>query len=342
MVNEKALAQVGNGLQRLGEAAVPAVRLTQEIDPFRLAEVLAKSGYFRDVRDASQALVKILYGAEHGIPPVSSMMSVHVIEGKPCPSAGLLASMIKRSGAYNYRVRRLDAEAAVLDFYERGELVGTEEVTRAQITEAKIDQGSGGIKDNWRKFPKNMLFARALSNGARFYCADIFGGPVYTPEDFDYTSGGPIPAPNVNPETGEVIDAPTPADSVRERVTAASEQNSTFSGAAGAGHDHTANPRARFWAIYKEHCPEAEVPDGKGPEVRHGFVTLITGAKKPITSLENLSPAAWTRIADAMQAPAAGCDGDTCVQWDQAQLAAGCYRDPFEGDAGAVPVGAAA
>jgi hypothetical protein len=39
-------------------------------------------------------------------------------------------------------------------------------------------------KDNWRKFPRNMLFARALSNGVRWYAPDIFNGAtVYTPDE---------------------------------------------------------------------------------------------------------------------------------------------------------------
>ena len=34
------------------------------------------------------------------------------------------------------------------------------------------------------KFARNMLFARAISNGARWYCPDLFSGnPVYVPEE---------------------------------------------------------------------------------------------------------------------------------------------------------------
>jgi len=40
-----------------------------------------------------------------------------------------------------------------------------------------------------------------MSNGARWYTPDIFGGPVYTPEELGAVVDG---------ETGEVIDAPTP------------------------------------------------------------------------------------------------------------------------------------
>jgi hypothetical protein len=30
-----------------------------------------------------------------------------------------------------------------------------------------------------------MLFARAISNGVKWYTPDVFSGPVYTPEEFD-------------------------------------------------------------------------------------------------------------------------------------------------------------
>ena len=39
-------------------------------------------------------------------------------------------------------------------------------------------------KDNWRKYPSDMLFARAISRGARRFAPGIFGGsPVYTPDE---------------------------------------------------------------------------------------------------------------------------------------------------------------
>ena len=35
----------------------------------------------------------------------------------------------------------------------------------------------------WEKYPRNMVFARALTNGARWYCPDVFNGPIYTPDE---------------------------------------------------------------------------------------------------------------------------------------------------------------
>jgi hypothetical protein len=83
-----------------------------------------------------------------------------------------LASLIKASGKYNYKVKRLDAKVCEIEFYEDGKPSGTEIFT---IEEAK----QAGTK-NIDKYPKNMLFARAISNGAKFYTPDVFGGAVYT------------------------------------------------------------------------------------------------------------------------------------------------------------------
>jgi hypothetical protein len=44
------------------------------------------------------------------------------------------------------------------------------------------DAKKAGTK-NLDKFPKNMLFARAISNGVKWYTPDVFSGPVYVPEE---------------------------------------------------------------------------------------------------------------------------------------------------------------
>jgi hypothetical protein len=54
-------------------------------------------------------------------------------------------------------------------------------------------------KDIWRQYPENMLFWRAMSNGASAFCPDAFAGaPVYTPDEL---------GADVDPQTGEIIEA---------------------------------------------------------------------------------------------------------------------------------------
>lgn len=139
-----------------------------------VAQMLAQSGYFSDARQASQAFVKVLAGRDLGLPPFVSMTGIHIVQGKPVLGAGLIGAIVKRSGVYNYRVTRSDETACEIEWFERGEKVG---VSRFTVDEAKRAGLAG--KDNWRNYAEDMLFARALTRGARRYCPDVFSGSVY-------------------------------------------------------------------------------------------------------------------------------------------------------------------
>ena len=174
-----------------------ALTIRNEMDVMSLGEVLAKSGYFQDARGAAQAVVKILAGAEMGFGPIASMTGIHIIKGKVSPSANILAAAVKRSEKYDYTVTAHTADQCIIMFWQRapsGEMV---EIGESSFD--KADATKAGLKgDNWTKYPRNMLFARAMSNGARWYCPDILGGPLYTPEEL-----GAI----VDGETGEIVEA---------------------------------------------------------------------------------------------------------------------------------------
>ena len=77
---------------------VPRRELLNVDGTFKLAEVMAKSGFFTDARDAAQAVVKVLAGAEMGFGPVSSMTGVNIIKGKVSIGANLMAAAVRRSG----------------------------------------------------------------------------------------------------------------------------------------------------------------------------------------------------------------------------------------------------
>jgi hypothetical protein len=159
-------------------------------NPMLLAQHFAASGYFKDTNDISKAVVKIVAGQELGFGPMASISGFHIVQGKPTISANLMGAAIKRSGRYNYKVTKMAADECIIKFFENGEECGVSSFT---IAEAK----TAGTQ-NLAKFARNMLFARALSNGARWYCPDVLNGsPIYTPEEL---------GAEVN-ENGEIIDA---------------------------------------------------------------------------------------------------------------------------------------
>ena len=143
------------------------------------ATALYASGFFGDVKTQAQAMVKVMAGAEIGLPPFASMSGIHIVQGKPVIGANLIATLVKNDPRYDYRVKRSDNEACVLTWYEGGKAVGESTFT---MTEANAAGLTG--KPTWKAYPSDMLFARALTRGARRYAPGIFGGaPVYTPDE---------------------------------------------------------------------------------------------------------------------------------------------------------------
>lgn len=175
------------------------LRIESVEDLQKLSNVLASSGFFEDAKSAAQCFVKVLAGQELGFPAFSAMTGIHIVKGKPSVGANLMAARIKSSGKYDYVVKTLNSDLCEIEFFQGTKSLGVSSFSKEEA------QAAG--TQNMQKFPRNMLFARAISNGVRFFCPDIFlGAPVYTPEEL---------GAQVN-EDGNVIDVsalapPTPA-----------------------------------------------------------------------------------------------------------------------------------
>jgi len=169
-----------------------------------VAKALASSGMFTDIKSAQQALAKILMGAEFGMTPIVALQTIHFIQGKMQLSGLAIATLIKKHPKYKLKVIETTNEVGKLEFYENTELLGTEVFT---IKDAQR-QGT----QNTQKFPKNMLWNRAISNGAKFYCSDVFGGvPVYTEGEI------------LEPEPRDEPTNTAKADSIINRIKARTE-----------------------------------------------------------------------------------------------------------------------
>ncbi len=143
-----------------------------------LAESMFKSGWF-DVKDVHQALVKIWAGREFSVGPVAAMRGIFIDHGHISLMANLMAAVIKKTGKYDYRVVKLDDTGCELVFSQNGQPIGNSIFT---LEDAKKADLMG--KDTYKKYPRNLFFARALSNGAKWYCPDAFGGQTpYVPEE---------------------------------------------------------------------------------------------------------------------------------------------------------------
>jgi hypothetical protein len=147
----------------------------------RRANAYAESGYWPDAKSQAQALVKIEAGRALGLPPIVAMSEVHVIQGKPTLGAGALAALVKTSGRYDYRIVEHTEQRCAIRFFDlqAGEL-GESVFTLDDARKAGL-----ASRSTWRQYPRNMLFARALSNGVAWFCPDTTLGRAYVPEELD-------------------------------------------------------------------------------------------------------------------------------------------------------------
>lgn len=172
----------------------------------RLAKLFSKSGMFGQVKNLSeeeaiaQAMVKIELGASMGFSPAESMMGIHVIQGQAAISAALRAARMQASG-YDWDVEFLgdDGRQGCTVWLRRG---GKPMVDRQggqiSVSFTADDAHANGLlgKDNWKKNPRNMYFARAITNAQRFYAPAVLNVNLLSVEeaqDLDNTERPPAP-----------------------------------------------------------------------------------------------------------------------------------------------------
>lgn len=170
------------------KALQPMVATTESLtEPMALGNVFWKSGMFKDIKSQAQAVVKILAGRELGLAPLESMTNIYIVNDKIALQAKIIGSLIKRSSKYDYSVDKLTNEECAITFFTFDQDNKPVEIGKSNFT--KADAARAGIvnKDVWKNYPRNMLFARALSNGARWYTSDVFCG--YTAEELETPRG---------------------------------------------------------------------------------------------------------------------------------------------------------
>lgn len=185
------------------------------------AMALHQSGFFTDVKSQAQALVKVMAGAELGLAPFTAMSGIHIVQGKPVLGANLIATLVKSSQRYDYRVKQADNTACVLTWYEGGKPVGESSFTMAEANAAGLTN-----KPTWKAYASDMLFARALTRGARRYAPSIFGGsPIYTPEEMGVDTDEDGHIVNVTPAPAVTVSQPVIVQQAAAATTVESNGN---------------------------------------------------------------------------------------------------------------------
>ncbi len=130
---------------------------------------------------AGDAFFLMMYGYELGIPPVTALRTLHLIEGSPTVSGQAMLGLLRKAGVKVKIPNPADVtDSATVELRRPDD--GPDEWYKATFTleHAKTAQLDG--RKVWGKYPAFMLIWRALSAAARFHCPDIIGG-LYTTEE---------------------------------------------------------------------------------------------------------------------------------------------------------------
>jgi len=153
-------------------------RMFQEID-----QATYESRRFGATR--GETAIKLIFCLENGLPLSAANTGLYVVNGRLGVMGNVIAASIRRHPDYDYKIVSLDDKGCTIAILRRnigGEMV---EYHRASFTETMAKRAGLLGKDNWKAYPEDMFFNRAISRAYKLHCPDIFSQPVYVPEELD-------------------------------------------------------------------------------------------------------------------------------------------------------------
>lgn len=220
-------------------------------DMRQMAEAMAKSKLF-GMKTPDEVIALMLVAQANGQHPAAAARDYDIISGRPSKKAeAMLRDFIAAGGSVQWH--RLDNECADATFsHPHGGSVRIDwDMRRAK------EAGLGG-KDMYRKFPRQMLRSRCISEGVRTVYPVATGG-MYAPEEVEAM-------PRVERDMGaaEVVEPEMPAGLLEAAQTAAMDGTEAF-----RAYWKSASHEAR--SALRDHIPSlkaaAEAADSPPAEV---------------------------------------------------------------------------
>ena len=145
------------------------------------AKELLSSGFLpAHIKNENQFIAIALKGMEVGMTPMQAISQINVIQGKPCISSeGMLALVFKNVPTASIVYQSLtNTECVIKARRDKDSEYSTFSFT---LEDAKQAMLLG--KDTWKKYPRDMLKARCITQMCRSLFPDAIAGISYTPEE---------------------------------------------------------------------------------------------------------------------------------------------------------------
>jgi len=126
----------------------------------------------------ANVLIAMGLGQALGLTPAQALYDIYVVNGRPSPSANLLAGLVRRAG----HKLRIDGDATRCT----ATLIRSDDPDAPFDATWTIDQArAAGLagKDTWKQYPAAMLRARAISEVVRMGASEVILGMEYSAEE---------------------------------------------------------------------------------------------------------------------------------------------------------------
>ena len=141
----------------------------------RMAQAISASKLF-GVTNPEQALALMLVAQAEGLHPATAARDYHIVQGRPTLKAdAMLARYLSSGGKVEWHEHTDARVEATFSHPQGGSLKIYWDMARAKTAGL-------GEKDMWKKYPRQMLRARVISEGVRATNPAVAVG-LYTPEE---------------------------------------------------------------------------------------------------------------------------------------------------------------
>lgn len=207
----------------------------------------------------ANVIIAIGLGKAIGISPAQALYDIYVVNGRPSPSANLMAALVRRAG-HKLRIEG-DARSCTAT------LIRSDDPDSPFAATWTFDQAkAAGLtsKQTWKAFPGAMLRARAISEVVRMGASESVLGMDYSAEEMR-----DVP-PTATGQTAPALSAasftkPAPAAPVAEQIQDAEEVPEEMA----LADDITGRTRGQLFAMFAQ--------KGIGEDRQLSGVNKITG-----------------------------------------------------------------
>lgn len=199
------MSQQNNALAVMPNNLVPTQELWTQIKA--MGDSAFKSGLMPShIKNGDAAAIIMMRGYELGLQPMVAIDSLYVVNNKIGVSADMLLAAIRKE-IPDAEIDIVKSDAKICEIHAKRPKDKKATVITYTIEEAQTAQLLG--KDNWKKHPADMLFARCVSRMKRRLFNEVMKGLSHTPEELEdirdvtpKTETTPVPTTEAAPVPG--------------------------------------------------------------------------------------------------------------------------------------------